>query len=332
LKLGTGYWATGNFLQIPSISYLPGAAARMPALCASLEIAPDFCSNALFTGLFGRFRRKAERTLSGRAYGEGAYVLETSIVESCARQHRARWVMIDATNASKSTPASTGFRVTPQLLFGLLVIAAGLLFTLDNLGYAHAEDYLRFWPAGLIGIGGLKLWQARQGSGSAAGFLFIIAGSWLLLEELAVLRIQFRDLWPLLLVFFGSYLVWQGLSARLSSTVGDDGSPTLSAMAILGAVSRGSNSQVFRGADLTAIMGGCELDLRNAAINGDAVIDVFALWGGIEIRVPEEWAIESRIVPVLGGVEEKTRGPQPPIGHRVTLRGFAIMSGVDIKN
>ena len=105
----------------------------------------------------------------------------------------------------------------------------------------------------------------------------------------------------------------------------------VSAMAILGAVSRGSNVRHFRGGDLTAIMGGCELDLRHASLEDDVVIDVFALWGGIEIRVPEEWTIDSQILPILGGVEEKTRRP-PASGPRVTLRGFAIMSGVEIKN
>jgi hypothetical protein len=79
-------------------------------------------------------------------------------------------------------------------------------------------------------------------------------------------------------------------------------------------------------------MGGCELDLRNAEINGEAVIDVFALWGGIEIRVPEDWSIDSRIVPVMGGVEEKMRTVPGDPAHRVTLRGFAIMSGIEIKN
>jgi hypothetical protein len=111
-----------------------------------------------------------------------------------------------------------------------------------------------------------------------------------------------------------------------------DANSTLSAMAILGGVSRGNNSRAFRGADLLAIMGGCQLDLRQAAINGEAVIEVFVMWGGIEIRVPEDWTVSSRIVPLMGGVEDKTRPPQGATAHRLILRGFAIMGGVEIKN
>ena len=79
-------------------------------------------------------------------------------------------------------------------------------------------------------------------------------------------------------------------------------------------------------------MGGYQLDLRQAAINGDAVIDIFVMWGGIEIRVPENWSVSSRIVPLMAGVEDKTRPPQGARDHRLELRGFALMGGVEIKN
>ncbi len=55
-----------------------------------------------------------------------------------------------------------GFRLTPHLIFGLMIILVGVVFTLDNLNIAHAEDYLRYWPAGLIAIGLAKLWQDRK--------------------------------------------------------------------------------------------------------------------------------------------------------------------------
>jgi predicted membrane protein len=238
--------------------------------------------------------------------------------------------MIDRTNGPHGTQE---FRLTPQSILGLFVIAAGVLFTLDNLGILYADEYIRFWPVALIAVGALKLAHSHRGSGAVAGFILLFTGIWQLLEEVTTFRVHLEDIWPLLLVFFGGYLVWQGLSTqRASPRVGQTGNDTLSGMAILGAFVRGSNSQAFRGADLTAIMGGCEIDLRHAAINGEATIDVFALWGGIEIRVPDDWTIESRATPLLGAVEDKTRPPKGTSNHRLILRGFVIMGGVEIKN
>jgi predicted membrane protein len=225
-----------------------------------------------------------------------------------------------------------GPRVTPQLLLGLFVVAIGILFTLQNMGLLDAEDYLKYWPVVLVAIGLVKLWQSKDGSGGTfSGLLLTVAGTWLLLENAAVVRISFWELWPLLLVFFGGYLIWQGVSAPRARIVPDQGD-TVMAVAIVGGVSRGNNSRSFKGGDLTAIMGGCELDLRQAAIDGEAVVDVFAMWGGIEIRVPDDWTVIVKAVPLMGGIEDKTRPPQGVGRHRLVIRGFVIMAGVEIKN
>jgi predicted membrane protein len=222
--------------------------------------------------------------------------------------------------------------VTPQLFVGLVVIAIGVLLTFDNLGLVHAEEYIRFWPASLIGVGLLKLWHSRDGVGGAfGGFLFTVIGTWLLLEQTALVRLSFWDMWPALLVFVGGFLVWQGLTGPRPRSSGD-ATGTVNATAVLGAVVRGNNSPAFRGGDLTVIMGGCELDLRNAAIDGEAVIEVFALWGGIEIRVPDDWTVVSHVSPIMGGIEDKTRPPQGATRHRLVIRGIVMMAGVEVKN
>ena len=222
--------------------------------------------------------------------------------------------------------------MTPHLIVGLFIIAIGVLFTLDNLGLVQATRYLRFWPIVLVVIGVLKLSAPHEGThGSFGGFVFILAGAWLLLEETTLIRVSFWDLWPMLLVFFGAYLVWQGATGRQHRTVSHS-TDTISAFAILGGVARGNNSRNFRGGDLTAIMGGCEVDLRRAAINGDATIEIFVMWGGVEIRVPEDWTVISRVNPVLGGFDDKTRPPQGLATHRLTVRGIALMGGIEVKN
>ena len=228
--------------------------------------------------------------------------------------------------------ADTGpLRFTPQLLIGLIIIAVGTLFTLDNLRLVDAQRYLRYWPAALILIGVLKVWQSRGGRGVFGGLLFVLAGAWLLLETFHVVTINLFELWPLLLVLFGASLVWRGLRGGRGRGA-TDGHSTVSALAVLGGVHRGNNSRAFRGGDLTAILGGCEIDLRQAAIDGEAVLDVFAMWGGIEIKVPEDWTIGSRVVPILGGFEDKTRPQRGAATHRLLVRGFAIMGGIEVKN
>lgn len=230
-------------------------------------------------------------------------------------------------------PAASRRGPTVQMIFGLMIVALGVIFTLDNLEIIDARDYIRFWPAGLVAIGMLKLWQAsRDGHGWFGGLVFVGIGVWWLIEGIVYIRVDARDILPLFLVFIGGYMVWRGFGGQRRDR-GTDGHSSFSGLAIMGGVSRRSNSQNFRGADLTAVMGGCEIDLRQASIEPgtEAVIDVFALWGGIEIKVPDDWTVITRVTPLMGGVEDKTRVPQVT-DKRLVVNGFVVMGGVVVKN
>ena len=109
-----------------------------------------------------------------------------------------------------------------------------------------------------------------------------------------------------------------------------------SSLAVMGGCAGRRNSQAFEGADLTATMGGCDIDLRDASIapNTEAVIEVFAFWGGIDLKVPEDWVVVNRVIPLMGGVDDKTRTPIAPSAppKRLIVRGIVIMGGVGIRN
>jgi hypothetical protein len=222
-------------------------------------------------------------------------------------------------------------RLTPQIVFGFVVLTVGVLFTLDNLGVIDSSTYLAYWPVALILIGFTKALEGRGGAGFIAAMLWVSAGAWLLLHNLGLLRVSVWEFWPLLLVVLGASLVWRGLSGRSGSSAAGDSESALSGLAIMSGVVRRSNAQEFRRGDLTAVMGGCEVDLRGASIKDEAVIDVFAFWGGIEIRVPEDWTVTGRVVPFMGAFEDKTRPPKES-SKRLVVKGFVVMGGVEVKN
>ena len=227
-------------------------------------------------------------------------------------------------------------RITSQVILGLMAIVIGVIFTLDNLDIIDARDYLRFWPVVFVAIGSLKLWHARSdGHGWLGGLLFLGLGCFMLANRIIYFQFSSREFFPLVFIFIGGYLVWRGLGGRRRGQT-LDGHSSFSGLAVMGGVARRSNSQAFKGADLTAIMGGCEIDLRQASIapGTEAVIDVFAFWGGIDIKVPEDWAVVTRAVPLMGGVEDKTRVPQslPAVEKRLVISGIVVMGGVVVKN
>jgi predicted membrane protein len=222
--------------------------------------------------------------------------------------------------------------LAPQLIIGFLLLVAGVVLLLGNFGVMRAHVVLRLWPAGLILIGLALMAQAQRTAGRVSGLFWVLVGTWLLLGNLGVLRIAIFDLWPIPIVIVGGYLIWQAVHGP-DKPADRESESHFSALALMGGVGRKINSQQFRGGEATALLGGVKIDLHDAAVAGEeAVIDVFAFWGGIELSVPEGWAVVNRVVAILGGADDRTRPPTAASPKRLVIRGICIMGGVEIKS
>lgn len=220
-----------------------------------------------------------------------------------------------------------------QIVIGLSVAALGLLFTLDNLRVIRADDYLRFWPAVFVAIGAAQIASARGGIRWWSGAMWIAIGTAMILNRTGWWDVDLFAFWPLLLVVVGGRIFWQAFHTH--DAAGDPAArPTASALAVLSGFDRKITSPAFERAELTGFMGGGKLDLRDAVpANGHAVVDVFAIMGGFEILVPRTWAIDIEVVAFMGNCDDKTTPPPPDSAPpRLTVRGFVMMGGVDIKN
>lgn len=237
------------------------------------------------------------------------------------------------------------FRFTPQAVLGLLIVALGLLLTADNLGIADTGDFIgKYWPTILVAVGFAKVAKGRGSSGWLFGTILMLVGSAMLVDRVFNIPIDIADWWPLLIVLMGVVIVMRAFGGpRVKATTGlaDETAPgaaitastesTISEFAMWAGKQRRIASTTFRHADLTAIMGGIELDLRQAATaNGEAVVDLFVMWGGVEIWVPPDWAVSNQVGLLMGGAEDKSSGRQDA-RHRLIVRGFCLMGGIEIK-
>jgi len=94
-------------------------------------------------------------------------------------------------------------------------------------------------------------------------------------------------------------------------------------------------SKNFKGGDVVAIFGGCEINLTQADFEGTVRIDVVALFGGVKIIVPPTWLVKSEATAIFGGIDDK-RAVVPFEGEGarkiLIIEGVAIFGGVDIRN
>lgn len=214
-----------------------------------------------------------------------------------------------------------------KLLAGIILLTLGILFLFN---WIDASKFFDLWPLILIFFGISKAMEPHR---RGVGLFLILFGFWILLSNFLIIPFSPWDMWPLILILLGGALVWQAVSTGRSVRAAAGETGFLSATAILGGTRHQVSSRDFRGANVTAVLGGCEIDLRDAVPGPDgAVIDVFALWGGIEIRVPEDWRIDLRGRPILGGFADNRTRQAPEPKHTVVIKGTAVMGGVEIES
>jgi MFS superfamily sulfate permease-like transporter len=104
-------------------------------------------------------------------------------------------------------------RVTAAI-FGVILIALGTIFILDNLGYVDAFRFWDYWPVVLIGFGLSSLIAPKDAGDSAGGAVMTAVGTFFLLRKLDVINWRIRDVWPAFLVLAGVALIARALTER----------------------------------------------------------------------------------------------------------------------
>lgn len=226
-------------------------------------------------------------------------------------------------------------RMSGHLIIGIIFVVMGVLFLLEKLSPIQAGIYfLRFWPALLVVYGLGRIAGGYGLNDRLWGGLWVFVGTWMVLEHIGIVNRSIWDFWPVIFIAIGLSIVLRAVNRPgVSAPEGTDAS-RLSAFALWSGVERRYTSQMFQGGEATAIMGGVEIDLRQALLPEGlpVVVDVFALWGGIDIRIPGDWSVRNEAMAILGAVEDTRKEVSSNATRQIVIRGAAIMGGIEIKN
>jgi class 3 adenylate cyclase len=104
-------------------------------------------------------------------------------------------------------------------------------------------------------------------------------------------------------------------------------------VAIMGGEERRGRWRVPRRQGAFALMGGVDLDLRDALLEHDEVeITAWAIMGGVTIIVPEGIAVESEGFVLMGGRTNRVKGHPLPGGPVIRVRGYGMWGGVEVES
>jgi hypothetical protein len=235
------------------------------------------------------------------------------------------------------------------VLIGTILAGVGVLLLLQNLGITVVEDIWEWWPVILIAIGAARLITGFGWSGRIFGGILMFAGGVFLLHNLGYIHGDpWNYFWPVILIAVGLGMLARGIDrggvfvwwpthpiTSAGSSTGAPATDALAEYAVFGGVRRRIESQKFEGGELLAFFGGINIDLTKAAIQQEEVrLEANALFGGIDIRVPDTWHVAVHGAGIFGGYEDKTWHTATTTEDkrpRLVITGFAMFGGVTVK-
>ena len=224
-------------------------------------------------------------------------------------------------------------RSNKRALLGLILVLVGIVVIVANFNlFPFGLKHILFsWPSILILLG---LFFLLSREAKAAGWILILVGGVFLIPRMwHDVPFGWHELfWPALMVGLGAILISRGVMKRQVPM--DEGPDFIDDMSIFGGGDRVLSSQNFKGGRVTAIFGGSKYNLTNAELaKGRNVIDIFTMFGGCKLIIPQDWEVKIEVSAIFGGFSDKRHirkdVPRDP-SKELIIKGVAIFGGGDI--
>jgi predicted membrane protein len=242
-----------------------------------------------------------------------------------------------------------------RYLGGMIILAVGIVLLLKQLGVVVFPAWLFTWPAGLVVLG-LYLGM-RHGFRGRGWIMVLLIGGIFLAQDFYPGLNAWEYIWPIIIMAAGLMMMfrpkrkwnwrnnpyWEGkgrnwaeryknLYGQHSGSCSHTGDDYVDSVSVFGGVHKVIVSKDFKGGDMVNIFGGSELNLSQADIKGTVILDVVQMFGGCKIIVPADWTIQSKMVSIFGGIEDKRYAAmlKPNASKILVIEGTSIFAGIEI--
>lgn len=221
-----------------------------------------------------------------------------------------------------------------NVLWGIVLVIVGVIIGTNSFGLTNINIFFDgWWTLFIIIPCFIGLFTDKDKTGSIIGLL---VGVILLLSFNGI--IDFDTIWKLLLpciiVIIGLSLIFKNVfNTKVNEEIRKLNSSKKDSKGYFAAFS-GQNidlsNEEFTGTDINAVFGGVKLDLRNAKIDKDALINASGIFGGVTILVPEDVNVKVKSTSLFGGVDNKIKNDNTN-SKTIYINATCLFGGVDIK-
>jgi len=237
-------------------------------------------------------------------------------------------------------------RKDKRLGLGLILILLGALFLLGNLNFIprEIEHYIFSWQ-GIIIIVGSIIVATKQNK--TPGWIMIMVGVFFLVPDiLHIPGFRVRTYWPLILILLGVMFIMRKMNVELfvgkieddlfNKSDKDSDIDVLDDLSLFGGGDVVVSSDNFKGGRVTAVFGGSSYNFTSSTLSeGQAVIDVFAAFGGCTFIVPDDWNVRVEITSLFGGFSDKrSLSANTAVDPKkvLILKGLVLFGGGEVKS
>jgi predicted membrane protein len=239
-----------------------------------------------------------------------------------------------------------------RILGGLVILAAGVILLLKQLGTVIFPDWLFTWPVLVMAIGFYI--GARHNFRLGGWIIVMLVGAAFFVENFIPDFHISTYIWPIVIIGIGTLMIlpkrryywghdkeyWKNYKWQMKSrykygqpyTTDSSSDDYIDSVSMFGGVHKVISSKDFKGGDVVNIFGGSEINLSQADIKGRVILEVTQIFGGTKIIIPSDWEVQPKMVAIFGNVEDK-RNPalvKPNPEKVLVIEGTSIFAGVDI--